>query len=165
MRRQNQRWALLPVLLTVLAAGGCGDPEAEAREYAAGRTRQTAADAKAAFAAQLQEADGSAEGDDALRERVRAALEIQTQPASLGRSLEIIIEPGRQVVARMVFFGHGEAGGGWTKESYNVRLCAVLRGTPGPDPAVEMENLDCPADLEPYEPNIGTVLETIPLSD
>lgn len=170
MRRMNQRHrptarALLPLLLTALLAGACADPGPGAKESAVGRARQTAADAKASFTVQLQQAAANAEGDEALRDRIRSAMEVQTQPASLGRSLEVRIEPGRQVVAQMVFFGHGETGGGWTKESYNVRLCAVLRGAPGPTPTVEMEDLTCPGDLQADTPNVGTIDETVPLSD
>lgn len=168
MRRKNHHHrptvrALLPLLLTVLVTGGCGDPGADARDSAVGQARQVAADAKASFAVQLRQAAETGEGDGALRDRLRSSLD--SQPAGLGRSLEVTLEPGRQVVAQMVFFGHGEAGGGWTKDSYNVRLCAVLRGPPGPAPAVQMEALTCPADLQGDTASVGTIDETVPLSD
>lgn len=170
MRRTNQRnspaaRALLPALLAPLLAGGCGGPELYARESAVERARQTAADAEASFTDQLQVAAENAQGDQDLRDRLESTMEIQTRPASLGRPLQVTIDPGRQVVAHMVFFGHGEAGGGWTKVSYNVRLCAMLSGTPGPAPTVEVEDLTCPGDLQPDTSIIGTIDETVPLSD
>lgn len=165
MRRESHhhgraRGVALCLLLTASLASGCGDPEAESRSTAVAQARGAAANAKASFTVLLQQADEAGDSDDVLSKRMQSVLGM----GGSGRPLKVMIEPGRQVVAWMVFFGHGYAGGGWTYTSYSVRLCAVLRGAPGPVPTVEMEAMTCPADLPAGEPNIGTIDETVSLN-
>ncbi|CCH35671.1 hypothetical protein ABZ816_13790 [Actinosynnema sp. NPDC047251] len=64
-----------------------------------------------------------------------------------------------------VFYGKGEAGGGWGYQSTAVRLCVRFAARLGGSPTVEARDVDCPDPLPPVPPHYGTVERTIRLAD
>ncbi|MEV8436236.1 hypothetical protein AB0425_02575 [Actinosynnema sp. NPDC051121] len=64
-----------------------------------------------------------------------------------------------------VYYGQGQAGGGWTAESRSVRLCVRFIGRVEPKPVVEAADVECAASLPSVAPDSGTFNRTIRLTD
>lgn len=64
-----------------------------------------------------------------------------------------------------VYYGQGQAGGGWTSETRSVRLCVRFTARLGPEPAVEAADVECAASLPSSAPGSGTFDRTVRLTD
>ncbi|MER5261049.1 hypothetical protein ABTZ99_03050 [Actinosynnema sp. NPDC002837] len=65
----------------------------------------------------------------------------------------------------VVYYGQGQAGGGWTAESRSVRLCVRFTARLDPEPVVEAADVECAASLPSAAPGFGTFDRTVRLTD
>lgn len=64
-----------------------------------------------------------------------------------------------------VYYGRGDAGGGWDAEQASVRMCVRFTVRPSESATVKLGDVDCPATLPTTVPGYGTVTRTVKLAD
>ncbi|MEU4689641.1 hypothetical protein [Actinoplanes sp. NPDC023714] len=150
----------LVVLGSLIAVAGCGilkDSGEEAREIAVEAARHVLEENRDSLTAVLRQ-----EGRD--DQRLRAAAEEALTGSGDWYALIGVTTAARQVEARMVFYGRGEAGGGGTYKDYIVALCATISGTAGPGAEARAGDLTCPGTL-PSSRRFSSVNEIVTLGD
>jgi hypothetical protein len=142
----NRRW---PALLVGAALVACASEADLAIEHATSEAR--------------------AEAERGRQQVESVVREVADRDAALARAVEV--DPERVFGSRAtadgfevdaVFYGQGQAGGGWTAESRSVRLCVRFVAHAG---EVRAQDVDC-TDAVPMEsPRFGTVHRTVRLAD
>jgi hypothetical protein len=115
--------------------------------------------------------------DDAERGRSRVegtALRLREQGPEAALAESVAGDPDRVFGSRVtangfeldaVYYGQGQAGGGWTAESRSVRLCVRFTAHLEPTPVVEAADVECAASLPSSVPGFGTFNRTVRLAD
>lgn len=160
MRTGRRSWAIL--LAVCFIAAGCTslEPKERAKQTAIADVQDQAAEAQSGFTSRLRWIAGknrSAADPSADQRLLRESLS--------GNVLKVTVDADRTAHLELVFFGHGEAGGGLSYESANVRLCVAMTGRIDANTTAEMRDLSCPDDTPAPEPGIGAIDETVQLDD
>jgi hypothetical protein len=166
-RANRCRWSSLLVVASLSVTAGCGDPldsRPRARQTAVNSVRAGAEAAQHDLNRILQDPPAVSQEPAALSDRVRAEL-AGSYGTAHDQILAVTADPGRTVRAQLVLYAQGEAGGGLDYESVTVRLCVALQGTAGPAASAELDDAPCPSEMPSPGPYVGTVDETVRLTD
>ncbi|WP_447004925.1 hypothetical protein ACRAKI_36020 [Saccharothrix isguenensis] len=148
------RGVLVVVATVVVTTAGCASEVDLAFDYATGDAR-----------------------DDAERGRSRtegAARRLPERGPEAALAEAVAGDPDRVFGSRAtangfeldaVYYGQGQAGGGWTAESRSVRLCVRFTARLEPTPVVATSDVECAASLPSSVSGFGAVDRTVRLTD
>jgi hypothetical protein len=140
-------------------AAGCTslDPKERAKETATRNVRAEAVVTQEQFVVQLRQAAEQNRSVADLTTALRSAFD-QSPDRDV---LDVQVGSDRAARLEVVLHGRGEAGGGLSYESANVRLCVVMTGEVTVNATAESHDLSCPDDTP--APGPGTIDETVKL--
>jgi hypothetical protein len=144
-------------VVTVLALTACASPREQATDAAAERVRASAEGARGLLQ-DLVSAPDAPRGQallDQVRERFPSGPDVIT--------FDEQVRSDGAVALRTAFHARGESGGGLSYEAVVVRLCVELTAAPGPPPAAEVRDTQCPPSLPSATGNAGNVDTTVTL--
>lgn len=151
--------AILFAVCFLAAACTSFDPKERAKETATQNVRAEAVVTQEQFVVQLRQA---AEQHQSVAD-ITTALRSTFDQSPHRDVLDVKVGSHRAARLEVVLYGHGEAGGGLSYESANVRLCVAMTGQVAVNATAELHDLSCPDDTPAPGPGTGSIDETVKL--